>query len=115
MVHLPLLRSYWRWVRDICSVHSYDWCSNCVNRGLGVPFGVRYTKQQLYSQFGEAGLLSIVEFHRCTVGLKDAVTAIAFVALGTSVPGKKTQNDIVLNKWRIFVEQEIITHYHSTN
>jgi len=24
----------------------------------------------------------------CTVGLKDSVTAIAFVALGTSVPGK---------------------------
>jgi len=24
----------------------------------------------------------------CTVGLKDAVTAISFVALGTSVPGK---------------------------
>lgn len=28
----------------------------------------------------------------CTVGLRDTVTAIAFVALGTSVPGKK--------KWR---------------
>jgi Ca2+/Na+ antiporter len=26
----------------------------------------------------------------CTVGLKDAVTAVAFVALGTSVPGKAT-------------------------
>ena len=24
----------------------------------------------------------------CTIGLKDAVTAISFVALGTSVPGK---------------------------
>jgi hypothetical protein len=24
----------------------------------------------------------------CTIGLKDAVTALAFVALGTSVPGK---------------------------
>lgn len=30
----------------------------------------------------------------CTVGLKDAVTAIAFVALGTSVPGT------------VFVEEE---------
>jgi hypothetical protein len=26
----------------------------------------------------------------CTVGLKDAITAVAFVALGTSVPGKAT-------------------------
>jgi solute carrier family 8 (sodium/calcium exchanger) len=25
----------------------------------------------------------------CTVGVKDAVTAITFVALGTSVPGKR--------------------------
>ena len=24
----------------------------------------------------------------CTIGLKDAITAISFVALGTSVPGK---------------------------
>ena len=24
----------------------------------------------------------------CTIGLKDSVTAISFVALGTSVPGK---------------------------
>lgn len=27
----------------------------------------------------------------CTVGLRDTVTAIAFVALGTSVPGKNTE------------------------
>ena len=27
----------------------------------------------------------------CTIGLKDAVTAISFVALGTSVPGKTSQ------------------------
>jgi hypothetical protein len=26
----------------------------------------------------------------CTIGLKDAVTALAFVALGTSVPGKSS-------------------------
>ena len=26
----------------------------------------------------------------CTIGLKDAITAISFVALGTSVPGKCT-------------------------
>lgn len=26
----------------------------------------------------------------CTVGLKDSVTAISFVALGTSVPGKRS-------------------------
>lgn len=28
----------------------------------------------------------------CTVGIKDSVTAIAFVALGTSIPGKIQQN-----------------------
>lgn len=27
----------------------------------------------------------------CTVGLKDSVTAITFVALGTSLPGKRVQ------------------------
>jgi len=27
----------------------------------------------------------------CTVGLKDSVTAIAFVALGTSIPGRPTR------------------------
>ena len=27
----------------------------------------------------------------CTIGLKDAITAISFVALGTSVPGKLLQ------------------------
>lgn len=29
----------------------------------------------------------------CTVGLKDTVTAIAFVALGTSIPGTKLENE----------------------
>ena len=28
----------------------------------------------------------------CTVGLKDSITAISFVALGTSVPGKLRYN-----------------------
>jgi solute carrier family 8 (sodium/calcium exchanger) len=28
----------------------------------------------------------------CTVGVKDAVTAVTFVALGTSVPGKRRRN-----------------------
>jgi len=32
----------------------------------------------------------------CTVGLKDAVTAIAFVALGTSVPGKEAPCYIII-------------------
>ena len=27
----------------------------------------------------------------CTIGLKDAITAISFVALGTSVPGRCTE------------------------
>jgi len=31
----------------------------------------------------------------CTIGLKDAVTAISFVALGTSVPGKSGPKDAV--------------------
>ena len=31
----------------------------------------------------------------CTIGLKDAVTAISFVALGTSVPGKSGLKDPV--------------------
>lgn len=30
----------------------------------------------------------LASFFGCTVGLKDSVTAISFVALGTSLPGK---------------------------
>lgn len=33
----------------------------------------------------------------CTVGIKDSVTAIAFVALGTSIPGKQTHLTHTIN------------------
>lgn len=32
----------------------------------------------------------IASYFGCTLGIKDAVTAICFVALGTSIPGKWT-------------------------
>ena len=34
----------------------------------------------------------------CTVGLRDAVTAVAFVALGTSVPGNPSNLSLTANK-----------------
>lgn len=32
----------------------------------------------------------------CTLGIKDSVTAIVFVALGTSIPGKTTTEKLAL-------------------
>jgi len=32
----------------------------------------------------------------CSIGLKDSVTAIGFVALGTSIPGKETRREAVM-------------------
>lgn len=42
----------------------------------------------------------------CTVGIKDSVTAIAFVALGTSVPGKQ----YVWTTSTLSLPQNIILH-----
>ena len=40
----------------------------------------------------------------CTIGLKDAITAISFVALGTSVPGNDTQKiEVILNLNRVIL------------
>ena len=42
----------------------------------------------------------------CTIGLKDAITAISFVALGTSVPGNimdQTKNTHAHTKTSIFI------------
>jgi len=38
----------------------------------------------------------VASYFGCTLGIKDSVTAIVFVALGTSIPGKylKTEDDI---------------------
>lgn len=44
----------------------------------------------------------------CTVGLKDSVTAVVFVALGTSVPGLRKTNSCTVKyitfKWQIVVQ-----------
>jgi hypothetical protein len=42
----------------------------------------------------------------CTVGLKDSVTAISFVALGTSLPGK--QHRIYCDLTRSFLSSHIL-------
>ena len=39
----------------------------------------------------------------CTVGLKDSVTAVAFIAIGTCLPGKKILNCIYLSLYRPFI------------
>lgn len=35
----------------------------------------------------------------CTLGIKDSVTAIVFVALGTSVPGERIQRTVTYDKF----------------
>ena len=45
----------------------------------------------------------------CTVGLTDAVTAITFVALGTSLPGKFSKNFLkaTLTEAQVWGEKEV--------
>lgn len=43
----------------------------------------------------------------CTVGLKNSITAISVVALGTSVPGKSRKNNSI--SFYVCSEQSLIT------
>ena len=44
----------------------------------------------------------------CTIGLTDSVTAITFVALGTSIPGKLSAIFVVIFVWKMFIKKDEI-------
>jgi len=49
----------------------------------------------------------VASYFGCTLGIKDSVTAIVFVALGTSIPGKSKNGSNVLGK-RVILDESIV-------
>lgn len=100
-------RFSWR-LFNLCHVYSDDWLSDCRDRGCGKPFRMLHSSEgiilkngrkpiAIFEQKGKKtkGIFLLLFCNFCwffptdfsVIPVKDSVNAIAFVALGTSVPG----------------------------